>query len=64
MSCANASCSSSETIALPPYLTTMIWSRKRCSHGSDSMRTAAFGGLSGVGVLTVAHELYALFSCT
>ena len=26
-------------MALPPNLTTMIWSRKRCSHGSDSMST-------------------------
>lgn len=42
MSCANASCSSSETIALPPYLTTTIWSRNLFSHGRDSMSVAAF----------------------
>jgi hypothetical protein len=44
---------------------TMIWSRKRCSHGSDSMRTAAFSAASsGVVLDLVGHELYALFSCT
>ena len=42
MSCAKASCSSSETIALPPYLTTTIWSRNFFSHGNDSMSTCAF----------------------
>ncbi len=49
--------SSSLTMALPPYLTTTIWSRKRRSHGSDSMSVAAFALASlGIGVLDVGHE--------
>ena len=52
MSAAKASCSSSETIALPPYLTTTIWSRNLFSHGSDSMSVAALrAALGGIGVL-------------
>ena len=54
MSAAKASCSSSLTIALPPYLMTMTWSLKRRSHGSDSMRVAALPLASrGVGVLQI-----------
>ncbi len=54
-------------MALPPYLITTIWSRKRRSHGSDSMSVAALALASlGIGVLDVdvGHEEYALFSWT
>ena len=75
MSSAKARCSSSLTMALPPNFTTMIWSWKRFSHGSDSIRVAAFSvasawlGRAGLGVDLVlrvhaAQLAYALFSCT
>ena len=41
-SSANAARSSSETMALPPYLMTMVVPAKRRIHGSASTRTSAF----------------------
>ena len=46
MSSANERCNCGLDIALPPYLTTTILPWKRSSHGSASMRTAAFSRAS------------------
>ncbi len=64
MSAANAALRASSVIALPPYLTTMIRPRKRCSQGSVAARTAARCRRTGEKIGRVGHVEYAEFSCT